>query len=64
MYTYRLGGRLGLVLGNLLNRALDLEQIDRLTLQPDGRGGQDGLHFGQFVLVARDEVELFGRHCY
>lgn len=62
--TYRLGSPLRLVRRNLLNGALYLDQIHGLRAQVDGRLGQDGLHFGQLVLVARDEVEFFGgSHC-
>jgi len=60
--TYRLSGRFSLVLGNLLNRALNLQQIDCLAPQSHWRRGQDGLHFGEFFRVARDEVEFFRCH--
>jgi hypothetical protein len=62
--TYRLRSPDRLIPRNLLNGALDLDQIHGLRAQVDGRLGQDGLHFGELVLVARDEVEFLGRrHC-
>lgn len=33
-----------------------------MVLQLDRRRGEDRLHFSEFVLVARDEVELSRRH--
>ncbi len=47
---------------NLLDAALDLDQIERLRCQGDDIA-KDGLDFGQFVFVARDEVEGGGGHC-
>jgi hypothetical protein len=60
--TYRLSSSPRLVRRNLLNRALDLNKVDGLRLQLDGRLGQNGLHLGQLVFVAGDEVEFFGCH--
>ena len=49
---------------DLLNGTLNLDQIHGLRAQVDGCLGQDGLHFCELVLVARDEVEFLGRsHC-
>jgi hypothetical protein len=61
--TYRLSSPPRFIRRNLLDRALDFNKVHGLRLQFDRRLRQDGLHFSELVLVARDEVELFGRHC-
>jgi len=62
--TYRFRSPDRLIPRDLLNGALNLDQIHGLRAQVDSRFGQDGLHFGELVLVACDEVEFFGRrHC-
>ena len=47
---------------DLLDRALQLRQIQILAAELDARVGEDGGHFGELVRVACDEVEMFGSH--
>lgn len=38
---------------------MDLDEVDVLVAQLDD-AGEDGLNFGEFVLVASDKVEMRG----
>lgn len=57
--TYRVGGLAALGLGDLLDGALDLLDVDGLAVNADGRL-EDGLDLAQLVGVARDEVDDAG----
>jgi hypothetical protein len=55
--TYSFSSSSRFVSGDFLDCALDLDQVDVLVPQLD-YALEDGLDFGEFVLVACDEVEL------
>jgi hypothetical protein len=54
--THSSGSSPALVQRNLVRRALYLDEVERFALQLDNVA-QDGAGFGQFILVAGDEVE-------
>jgi len=58
--THSIGSSPTLIQRNLLNRALDLHQIDCLTLQIY-HIAQNRLGLGKLVLVPRYEEKLLGR---
>lgn len=59
--TYSSGSPPAFVLGNLLDGALDFDQVEGTTSQGNNVP-KNGLDFGQFVRVAGDEVEFGGSH--
>ena len=61
LLTYSDGGAPTFVEGDFLDGALDLDEVEGFTADVDG-GAEDGFYFGEFVLVAGDEVEGLGRH--
>lgn len=59
--TYGFCGSSCLICCDFFDCALDLDQVDVLVPQLD-HAVEDGLNFGELVLVAGDEVEV-GRYC-
>lgn len=59
--AHEVGGDAALLARHVLERPLDLGQVERLAAHGDARGLEDGAHLGQLVRVAGDEVDLVPR---